>query len=135
MTILPTFLQKTKTRLRVKQIAVPQQGGILGAMLDATQLPEGHFCCSRCLKYKFEASGFPGGNKIELGCMECGERYYMYFPVGCEVPEGRFYCKKHPKKGMILIHNVETVCVGCESCKTEIQIKVKDNGGLILADG
>lgn len=133
--ILPTFLQKTKTRLRVKQSTIPYTPGVLGNMLDATKLPEGHFCCSKCSGYKFEASGFPGGNKIELGCMQCNERYYMYFPVDCVVPEGRFYCKKHPKKGMILIHNIETVCIGCESCKTEMQIKVKDKGGLILADG
>jgi hypothetical protein len=130
-----TFLNKTKTRLRVKQGALPRSLTILGNMLDATQLPEGHLACSKCSGYKFEASGYPGGSKMELGCINCNERVYIMFPMSCAIPEGRFICKRHPNKAMIVIHNVETVCVGCESCKTEMHIVVKDKGGLILADG
>ena len=130
-----TFLNRTKSRMRIKEYKPPTSLSVLGNVVDATTLPESHLACAKCSGYKFEVSGFPGGSKVEMGCMACNERLYISFPTDCVVPEGRFYCKKHPKKGMILIHNVETVCIGCESCKTEMQIKMKDKGGLILADG
>jgi hypothetical protein len=121
--------------MRVKEHKPPKTLGILGNVIDATTLPESHLACARCSGFKFEVSGFPGGSKMELGCIACNERFYIAFPTNCSIPEGRFICKRHPNKAMIVIHNVETVCVGCEACKTEMHIVVKDKGGLILADG
>jgi hypothetical protein len=130
--VLPTILTRDRTRMRVKEIPLPMTHSILGNLLDATNLPEGHLSCPKCKQFRFEASGFPGGCKVELGCTVCNERIYMSFPTNTKLPTGRFSCWKHPKKAMMVIHNVETVCIGCESCRTQILIKV-DKQGILLA--
>jgi hypothetical protein len=130
-----TFLNKTKTKMRVKSTPLPKSMEMLGTMLDAMNLPEGHACCPKCAGYKFEVSGFPGAHKVELGCVNCGDRFYVAFPVDIEIPVGRYYCKKHPDKAMIMIHNIDVVSFGCEACRTEINIQLKKSNGLVLADG
>lgn len=128
-----TLLKKEHTRLRVKKRILPKSQGVLGDLLVATDLPEGHCACSKCDGYKFEAFGFPGGGKIELGCVQCGGRFYLMFPVDVNLPEGRFICRTHPEKAMIVIHNMKVISVGCECCKTEININVDTKSNLILA--
>lgn len=131
---MATYLKKEKTKLRVREFRIPRAVSVLGNILDATKLPEGHLCCSRCHGYKFEASGYPGGNKIELGCVDCNERIYLAFPIDVVVPPGRYGCWKHSNKGMIVIHNLDVLCIGCESCKSEIRIEMKKKDGIIIAD-
>ena len=128
-----TILNKTKTRLRVKEVSMPaSESPLLGIGIDVTSLPEGHLSCINCHTHKFECWLYGDNHRIEMGCLECGHSYRLLFPITVQMPpeQGRFTCKTHPDKGMILIHNVDTVCIGCELCYTEIQFKVKE--GLIV---
>lgn len=132
--IIMQILTKNKTRLRVREVPISSIG-VLGTMVDAMNLPEGHMSCGKCHGHRFECSGYVGGNKVEMGCEGCGDRFYVAFPLDVVIPDGRYYCRKHPSKGMILIHNIDVVSIGCESCKTQILIQLKKAGGLVLADG
>lgn len=124
-------------------------------------MPEGHLCCGKCSGYKFECWMYGDNRRIEMGCMECGESTRLYLPMDVKldeyegsdpsawkffnkdgsfgrtdaVGEGRFSCMKHPKKGMVLIHNVDVVSIGCESCFTEINICLRKAKGIVLVDG
>lgn len=128
-----TIFEKKHTRLRIKKRILPKSKGVLGDLLMATELPEGHCSCSKCDGYKFEVFGYAGGSKLEMGCVHCGNRLYLMFPVDIQLPAGRFVCKKHPDKAMIIIHNMKVISVGCECCKTEININVDITNNLILA--
>lgn len=128
-----TLLNKTKTRMRVKEVNLPAaESPLLGVGIDVTTLPEGHLSCVKCHGYKFEAWIYGDNFRVEMGCIECNHSYRLLFPLTCQMPpqQGRFTCFNHPKKAMILIHNVDTVCIGCESCYSEIQFKVKE--GIII---
>lgn len=132
-----TLLNKKHTRMRVKEIALPFiSSPILGHGIDVTALPEGHLSCPMCKKHLFEASLYGDNHRIEMGCISCNWSCRLLFPLDVSLPEkqGRFTCKKHPTKGMVCIHNVDTISIGCESCKTEINIKVKTKSNLILAN-
>lgn len=134
---LPTILTKNKTRLRVKEISLPiAHSNILGDGIDVTALPEGHFACNICHGYKFECSIMGDFHRLEVGCMECGKAYRFLFPLDCPLPpqQGRFTCFKHKNKGMIIIHNIDCLCVGCEFCKTQIVFKVKTNTNIIVPE-
>lgn len=132
---LPIIMTRTKTRMRVVERRLPKSSAILGTMLDAMALPEGHCCCSRCHGYKFEVSGYPGGGKVEMGCVGCGDRFYIAFPIDIDLPTGRWFCRKHMGKAFICIHNVDVVSFGCEACKTEINVCLRKAKGIILVDG
>lgn len=154
---MTTLLTKTKTRLRVKESALPVTSTILGKGIDIMTMPEGHLCCGKCSGYKFECWMYGDNRRIEMGCMGCGESTRLYLPMdvklddvagtwkffGAEgsfgrtdaVGEGRFVCRKHPTKGMILIHNVDVVSIGCESCFTELNICLRKAKGILLVDG
>lgn len=119
--------------MRVKEVPIASTG-VIGTMLDAMKLPEGHMACGKCKGYKFEAFGYAGGHKVELGCIGCGERFYVAFPVDIDLPQGRYYCRRHESKAMILIHNVDVVSIGCECCRTEINICLRKAKGIVLAD-
>jgi hypothetical protein len=130
-----TLLNKTKTQLRVREASLPlATSPILGNGIDATTLPEGHLSCVRCKGYKFEAWVYMDAHRLEMGCVQCNENYRLLFPMDVTLPmDGRFICKKHPEKAMVLIHNVDVVCVGCESCRSEIQIFLKTKSNLVMA--
>jgi hypothetical protein len=128
---MATYLKRAKPRLRVKERYLPKMQGVLGDLLYAVDLPEGHACCPNCKGFKFEVTCYPGGNKIEMGCPECGDRYFIMFPVDVTLPSGKFVCRRHPMKGAIVIKNLDTICVGCESCRSEIQIRIKSDTGLV----
>ena len=128
-----TLLNKKHTRLRIRKRILPKNQSVLGDLLVANDLPEGHCCCSKCDGYRFEATCYPGGCKVELGCMQCGNRTYLSFPIDVTLPSGRFYCAKHPNKGMIVIHNLQVISIGCECCKTEMNINIDTKSNLVMA--
>ncbi len=134
--------------LRVKRVPMALSTSVLGHDIDATKLPEGHLTCGKCGRFRFEASMQGDNFRIELGCVECGEAFRLLLPLGVEIGKpnpwgsnahvptnGKFTCLKHPSKAMIVIHNVETVCIGCEACKTEIRIILPKEKGLVLPHG
>lgn len=129
------ILKKEQTKLRVREAKLPiVVDKILGKGIDVMALPEGHLSCARCGTFKFECWTYGDNFRIEMGCLECGENYRMLLPLDVHFPHnGRFSCKKHPDKGMILIHNVDVVSIGCECCRTELDIKLKKAKGLVLA--
>lgn len=146
------ILQRQTTRMRVKETSLPQNnsGVLLGRGIDVTNLPEGHLCCSKCHGYKFECWMFGDNRRIEMGCIECGESERLLFPLDVELAkatptqylgqynalgEGRFQCRRHPDKAMVLIHNVDVVSIGCECCFTEMNICLRKAKGIILTDG
>lgn len=123
-------------RLRVKEMMLPiATSNILGEGIDTTAMPEGHFACNYCKGYKFEVSIMGDYHRLETGCMTCGQAYRFLFPLDCPLPPnvGRFQCFKHMNKGMIIIANLGKLCVGCESCKTQIIFDIKTNNNLILS--
>jgi hypothetical protein len=134
----PAFLKKEipNNRMRVKEVNLPlSTSTILGDGIDVTALPEGHFSCVHCKNYKFEVSIYGDFHRLEAGCMHCSHAYRFLFPLDCPLPPnvGRFTCFKHKTKGMIIIHNVGKLCVGCESCKTQIIFDIKTKNNLILS--
>lgn len=134
------FLKRDKDKmkgLRVKEVELPlATSEILGSGIDVTALPEGHFSCVRCKNHKFECSVILDSHRLEVGCIECNSSYRFLFPLDCPMPPtpGRFSCKKHPDKGMIIIHNTDVICVGCEKCYTQILFQIKTYNNLILAE-
>lgn len=129
------FLKREKTKMRVREVSLPASiSPLLGMGIDATTLPEGHLSCTKCKRHLFECWLYGDNHRIEMGCMECNENYRLLFPLDVELPvkQGRFTCRRHPEKGMVLIHNMDTVCIGCEKCYTEIRIPLKKAQGLII---
>lgn len=130
-----TLLNKTKTRLRVKetQLSAPISP-VLGAGIDVMTLPEGHMACWKCKGYKFECWLYGDAHRIEMGCIDCNENYRLLFPLDVVLPEkqGRFTCFRHPQKHFIVIHNIDTLSIGCEQCRTEINIQLRNKNGLII---
>jgi hypothetical protein len=145
---MANILKKEHTRLRVHATELPlSASGILGAGIDVTTLPEGHLSCPQCQGFKFECWVFLDAHKIECGCMKCGWSCRLLIPMDVNIDQfgksGRFTCMRrnnalahpfiHENKGMIIIHNSGTLSVGCEACKTEIDIKLKTKTNLVLA--
>jgi hypothetical protein len=135
------FLKKDPAKqkgLRVKEISIPlTTDSILGSGIDVTSLPEGHFSCQICKGFKFDCDIMLDYHRLEVGCRECGKAYRFLFPIDLPLPaqKGRFTCKKHPDKGMIIIHNVGMFSCGCESCATQIVFDVrKTKNNLILPE-
>lgn len=132
-----TILKKEHTRLRVKEMTMPvNQSPILGLGIDVTAIPDGHLACVKCKGYKFECSIMGDFHRLECGCIGCGEAYRLLFPVDCPLPpqSGRFTCFKHKDKAMIVISNSGIICVGCESCKTEIRIRTRTESNIIIPE-
>ena len=145
------ILTKSKPRLRVKESKLPASSLVLGKGIDAAEMPEGHLCCGKCGGHLFECWMFGDNRRIEMGCMSCNESTRLYFPQDIKLDEfagsatrygrsdalgeGRFQCLRHPTKGMILIHNVDVVSIGCESCFTELNICMRKAKGIVLVDG
>lgn len=137
--MVASFLKKLfpTNRLRVKQFEMPlMTSKLLGSGIDVMTLPEGHMSCVQCQGYKFECWNYGDSHRIELGCMACGESYRLLFPLDIVLPEkqGRYSCLRHPSKGMIVIHNIDVLSVGCECCYTEMNIQLKTKSNIILAD-
>jgi len=144
-----TIWTKDKSRLRVNDVSLPlATSELLGSGIDVMTLPEGHLSCAKCGKHLFECWVYLDNHRIEMGCMNCGASYRLLFPLDVDLlspfsgKSGRFSCLRrkkghflHQNKGMVLIHNVDTICIGCELCNSEVQIKLKKAEGLILADG
>lgn len=129
------ILKKEKTRLRVKQVNLPaHESPILGVGVDVMTLPEGHACCSKCSGHLFECWVYGDNHRVELGCLQCGHPTRYLFPLDVDMPnkQGRFTCNRHPDKGMVLIHNIDIISIGCEKCYTEIDFKLKNKHGLII---
>jgi hypothetical protein len=130
------YLNKKQTRLAVRAAVLPATSSpILGTGIDVMTLPEGHLCCVKCGKHLFECWISADTNRIEMGCLRCNESYRLLFPMDVIIPckFSRFVCRKHPNKGMVLIHNVDIISVGCESCTSEMQIKLKTKSNLVIA--
>lgn len=133
------ILKKQHTKLRVKQIDLPEsKSPLLGAGIDVMTLPEGHMSCSKCSGYKWEAWVGLDNHRLEMGCLGCGHSCRLLFPLDIDLMafggSGRFVCKKHPSKGMVLIHNSGYLCVGCESCRTEATVQLRTESNLVVAD-
>lgn len=126
--------------MRVRDKEIPLSfDKILGEGVDVQTLPEGHAACPMCKGHKWEPWVYLDSHRLELGCCNCGYSCRLLFPLDVTLSpfrnQGRFTCKRHKDKGFILIKNMETVCIGCESCFTEVQIKLKTKSNLVLADG
>lgn len=128
-----TILTRTKTRMRVKEVKLPVTQGVLGTGIDVMNLPEGHLSCGKCSGYRFEAWMFGSNYRVECGCMSCGESVRLLFPMDIIIPEGRFTCSRHPEKGMVILHNVDVVSVGCEKCITQINFDLRKAKGMVIA--
>lgn len=127
-------LIKGLSRLRVKEVELPASSSpILGAGIDVMTLPEGHLSCVKCHGHRFECWLYGDNHRLEMGCMKCNENYRLLFPMDVKWPQrhGRFVCQRHPTKAMILIHNIDVVSIGCELCKTEIDIFLDTKTNLI----
>lgn len=114
--------------LRVKQQNLPLSASpILGDGVDVTKLPDGHLCCAQCGKFRMEAWVTMG--KVTCGCVSCGHATALLFPTTVVMPsDGKFTCKKHPSAASIIISNHGIICIGCEKCKNEVRINVKEDG-------
>lgn len=125
------------TRLRVKEVRLPcSTDPALGTGIDITKLPEGHLCCTHCGKPFFECWVDLPNHRITMGCIHCGSSYKLLAPLDVDLKalgQGRFSCHRHPKSGLVLIHNVDVICIGCQYCDTEADIKLRKSSGLILA--
>lgn len=133
----PAFLKREtpNNRLRVKEMNLPlATSKILGSGIDVTTLPEGHMSCNNCSGYKFEAHMYLDNYRLECGCMSCGNSFRLLFPLDCPLPEisGRFSCFRHPHKGMIIIHNSGSLCIGCECCKSQIIFEIRTKQNILL---
>lgn len=133
-------------RMRVKEVSLPmRESPLLGYGIDVMTLPEGHLSCPKCKEYRFEAWVYLDNHRIEMGCMRCNWPCRLLFPLDVSIPgnNGRFTCSRtrakgkpvdHRKKGMILIHNIDTISIGCELCSNEMIIKLRKAQGLTIAD-
>lgn len=133
-------------RLRVKSVDIPTNySPLLGTGIDVTTLPEGHLACPKCKEYRFECWVYLDNHRIEMGCIRCNWPCRLLFPLDVSIPgnNGRFTCSRtrakgkpvdHRRKGMILIHNIDIISIGCELCSNEMIIKLKKAQGLIIPD-
>lgn len=134
-----TILKKEHTRLRVKEVQLPlATSEVLGSGIDVMSLPEGHLTCAKCHSHLFECWVYLDAHRLEMGCQNCGYSYRLLFPYDIPLSpfrnQGRFTCKRHPESGMILIHNVDVISVGCEKCFSEVQIKLRNSNNIVIAD-
>jgi hypothetical protein len=142
------ILKREHTRLRVKACELPlSMSGILGAGIDVMSLPEGHLSCPVCYGFKFECWVYLDNHRLELGCMKCGWSCRLLFPLDIDLmpfgKSGRYTCMRWDKEthtipihrncGMIIIHNTDVLSIGCEKCRTEVDIKLKTKNNLVLA--
>lgn len=135
--MVANYLKRDPTKqkgLRVREFNLPQNPGLLIGDIDVMVLPEGHLCCSKCHQYKFEPWVYLDNHRINLGCLECGNEVRLLFPLDISLPgnTGRYACKRHPKKGFVVIHNIDVLSIGCELCRTEIQVKLRNTNNIIL---
>lgn len=132
-----TILKKEHTRLRVKEVPFKpmDSDSVLLSDIDVMNLPESHMGCPKCKCYKFEVWIITGSSRIEIGCIECGWCGRLLFPQDITFPakSGRFSCTRHPTKGFIIIHNIDTLSIGCELCVTEIDFKLRKTNNLVVA--
>lgn len=132
MAIILNKKDKPKLVVREVPLAMPDSP-LLSTGIDVTTIPQGHLCCWKCHKHLFECWVYGDNHRVEMGCMECNQSYRLLFPLTVSMPpkQGRFTCSKHPTKGMICIHANNTICIGCESCKSEIRFLLKEEGLII----
>lgn len=133
-------------RMRVKEVLLPTNySPLLGTGIDVMSLPEGNLACPKCKEYRFECWVYLDNHRIEMGCMNCNWPCRLLFPLDVSIPgnTGRFTCSRkraggkpvdHSKKAMILIHNIDTISIGCELCSNEMIIKLRKAQGLIIPD-
>ena len=142
------ILKREHTRLRVKAVDLPiSTSPVLGDGIDVTKMPDGHLSCSQCQGFKFECWVYLDAHRLECGCLKCGWSCRLLFPIDVDLmafgKSGRFTCMRrsgvnndcfaHKDLGMIIIHSGETISIGCEKCRTEVDIKVKSKSNLVLA--
>jgi hypothetical protein len=122
--------------LFVKEVTLPlSTSAILGNGIDATTLPEGHLSCPQCKGHLWEAWVYMDAHRVEMGCRKCNWNCRILFPMDVVFPNsGRWSCKKHPDLGVVLIHNVDVINIGCERCYRDITFKLRKAQGLILAE-
>ena len=123
----------------MKEVQLPlATSEVLGSGIDVMTLPEGHLCCVKCGKFSFECWVYLDNHRLEMGCMSCSASYRLLFPLDVDLSHfgksGRYTCKRHPLRGFVVIHNVDVVSIGCESCITEVDIKLKTKSNLVTAD-
>lgn len=131
------LLKKEKPQMRVKAFEdVLSSSSILGDGIDVLKMPDSHLCCNKCKGFSFECWVYLDTHRIELGCLKCGDATRLLLPLDIDLSvfgkAGRFTCFKHGDKGFIIIKNNNVLCVGCESCRTQILLKLKSDS-LIVA--
>ncbi len=134
-----TILKKPREKLQCKEVVLPlATNPLLGTGIDVMTLPEGHLCCSQCKGHMWECWVYLDKKRLVMGCFKCGHDCIMLFPFDVSLSpfrnQGRFTCKRHPDKGMVLIHNTDVVCVGCEKCFTEVRIVTKTQNNIVIPD-
>lgn len=131
-----TLLKKEHTKMRTKEVQLPlSTSSVLGTGIDVTALPEGHLSCPQCKGHLWEAWVYLDAHKVEMGCRGCNWKCRLLFPLDVIFPHsGRWSCTKHPDKGVVLIHNVDVINIGCEKCFRDITFKLRKAEGLILAE-
>ena len=129
---------KGLTRLRVKANEAPLSGDkVLGQGIDVVKMPEGHVACPMCDTPYFECWVGLDNHRIEIGCCKCGWDTRLLLPIETDLKEflnGKFTCFKHPKGQMVIIKNIDMLCVGCRYCRTQIVLDLKTKSNLILAN-
>lgn len=133
------LLKGLKRGLQVKGVPLKTDvSGVLGSGIDVMSLPEGHLSCDKCGGHRFEAWVFLDDQRLEMGCCHCGNSYRLMFPMDVSLSpfgkKGRYQCAKHNGAGVILIHNVDVLSIGCEKCWREVRIPLRKSNGLIVAD-
>jgi hypothetical protein len=129
-------LLRKLTRLRVRASELPITGSkILGEGIDISVAPDGHLSCPGCQRFRFEVSKLGDSHRLEIGCMHCGWNTRLLLPIDCDLSRldnGRFSCLKHKDRGMVIIKNNTALCIGCESCATQIVLDMRSNTGLVV---
>ena len=136
---MANIITERKKRLRVKEVQLPVSSNqILGDGIDAMKLPEGHLSCPQCGRASFECWNMLDSHRIEIGCLRCGWSNRLLLPYDVDVSrmgKGKYSCKKHPERGWIIIHNSKKLCIGCESCATQVILDLDSKNNLVIADG
>lgn len=133
------ILKRKHDRLHVRAVNLPvTDDRILGSGIDVMNLPEGHLACAKCQSPFFECWVFLSLSRIEMGCIRCGYSNRLNFPYDISLSMfkkmGRFTCAKHPDKGIVLIHNVDVISLGCQCCWREMRIPLKTKSNLVFAN-
>lgn len=128
---------KSRPKLHVRKWEAPlHQNLILGSGIDVIKMPESHLACPNCSCPFWEVQTTQTSHKIECGCMRCGWETKLLLPSDLDISRlgnGRFTCTKHARAGMVIIKNIDVLSIGCQMCKTEVDLKLKTSNLIVSA--